>query len=88
MVTNYLRTRSFKEDQQLFEERFRDRFSPTEMTIWKNVKKYKTERSSLNLNKDRSGRRRIERIQEIINLLQEKLTRGFNNISKKECFEH
>ena len=44
------------------------------MTIWKNVKKYKTEGSSLNLNKDRSGRRRTERLKENINLLQEKLS--------------
>ena len=43
------------------------------MTIWKNVKKYKTEVSSLNLNKDRSDRKRTEPTQENINLLQEKL---------------
>ena len=43
------------------------------MSIWKSVKKYKTEKSSLNLNKDHSGGRRTERAQEIINLLQEKL---------------
>ena len=43
------------------------------MTIWKNVKKYETEGSSLNLSKDRSGRRRTERIQENINLLKEKV---------------
>ena len=31
------------------------------MTIWRNVKKYKTEESSLNLNKDRRGRKRTEK---------------------------
>ena len=46
VVTNYIRTRSFKEVHQLFEQRFRDRISPTEMAIWKYVKKYKTEGSS------------------------------------------
>ena len=71
VVTNNLRTRSFKEVQQLFEQRFWiDIVSPTIMTIWKTVKKYKTERSSLNLNEDRSGRSRTERVQENIDLLQ------------------
>ena len=66
-------TRSCKEVQQLFEQRFRDRVKPTKMTIWKNVKKYKTEGSSLNLGKSRSGRRRTECTRENINLLQERL---------------
>ena len=43
------------------------------MTIWKNIKKYKTEGSTFHLNKDRSGRRKTERTQENINLIQEKL---------------
>ena len=46
-------------------------FSPTTITMWRNVLKYKTEGSSLNLNKDRSGRRKTECSQE--KLLQEKL---------------
>ena len=73
VVTNYLWTRIFKNVHQLFEQRFRDRASPSKVTIRKNVKKYKTEGSSLNLNKDRSGHRRTERTQENINLLQVKL---------------
>ena len=43
-------------DQQLFEQRFRDKVSPTKLTIWKNVKKYTTEGSSLDVIKDRSIR--------------------------------
>ena len=43
VVTNNLMTRSFKEVQQFFEQRFRDRVLPTKMTIWKNAKKYKIE---------------------------------------------
>ena len=43
------------------------------MIIWKNAKKYKTERSSLNLNKDRLCRRRTERKQENNHFLQENL---------------
>ena len=57
VVINYLRTRSFNEVQQLFEQRFRDGISPTKITIWKNVEKYNTEGSSLNQNNDNSGRR-------------------------------
>ena len=49
VATNYVRTGSFKEVQQLFEQRFCDRDSPTNITI-RNVKKYKTEGSSLNPN--------------------------------------
>ena len=54
---------------QLFEQRFRDTVSPTKMTVWKNVEKYKTEGLALNLNIDRSCHRRTERTQENINLL-------------------
>ena len=43
------------------------------MASRKNVEKYKTEGSNLNLNKDRSCRRRTERTQININLPQEKL---------------
>ena len=45
------------------------------MTIWQKGKKHKTEESSLNLNKDRSGRRKTERSQENINLLHKILSR-------------
>ena len=58
--------------------------SQTKMIIWKNVKKYMSEGSSLNLNKDRSGRR-TDRTQEDINLLQEKPIED-KNIRQKEWF--
>ena len=63
VVSNYLFIYSVKEDQQLFEQRFRYRVSQTKITILKNVKKCKTESTSLNLDRYRSGRRRRERIQ-------------------------
>ena len=66
-------TRSFKEDQQLFEQHFRDSVSPTNRTIWKNAKKNKIEGSSLHLLKDRSGCRITELTHGNMNLLQEKL---------------
>ena len=71
MITNYLCTISFKEVPQLVEQRFRDRASPTNMTIRKNVKKYLG--SSSNLNQDRSGHRRANRTMRNNNLLQENL---------------
>ena len=84
VVTNYLKTRSFKEVIQLFELGLRDRVSPT---IWKNIKKYKTEGLSLILNKDRSGRMRTECTHENINLLQEKLSK-FQEYQPESWFEH
>ena len=72
VVTNYLRTRCFKDVQQHFEQRFLDRVLPTKMTIWKIIKKYKAEDKVKS--KQRSPMsRRTERIQENINCLQEKL---------------
>ena len=50
--------------QQLFEQGFLDRVMPNKNYHLENVKKCKTEGSSLNLNKDRSGRKRTERKQE------------------------
>ena len=38
VVRNYFRIRSFKEVQQLFEQRFRDTVSPIKIIIWKNAK--------------------------------------------------
>lgn len=73
VVESYLRTGSFKLVQQHFEQRFPERASPTKKTIWTNVKKFKTEGTTLNLNKERSGCRRTERTPENINLVREKL---------------
>ena len=87
MVTSYLRTRRFKKVQQLFEQCIRDRVSPTKITIWKNVKKNKTERSSLNLNRDRTCRKRTERTQENIDLFQEKLVEDPRISAKKNGLE-
>ena len=53
------------------------------MTIWKDVKKYKTEGSSLYLNKDRSGSKETKRKQKNINLLQEKLIKDLRISARK-----
>ena len=47
------------------------------------MQKSENEGSSLNLNKDHSGRRRTERAQENINLLQGKLTDDLRISSRK-----
>ena len=73
VVTSYLRTGSFKLFQQDFEQGFPERASPTKKTIWTNVNKFKTEGTTSNLNRERSGCRRTERTTENINLVREKL---------------
>ena len=87
VLTNYLRTRNFNDVQQLFQKCVRDRVLPTKITIWKNVKKYTTEGLSLNLNKDRSGRKRTEHSQENINILQEKLIEDTRISARKNGFD-
>ena len=86
LVTNYLRTRSFNKILQLFEQSFPDRVSPTRITIWKNAIKFKTEGSSLIINKDRSSHRQTERTQENINL-QEKLIEDARIAARKNSFD-
>ena len=63
-VEKYFETRSLDQVVQCFEDRFPERDYPTKMTIWRNVSKYKTEGTSLNPNKGRSGRRRTGRSDE------------------------
>ncbi|KAF2356232.1 hypothetical protein FHG87_013013 [Trinorchestia longiramus] len=44
------------------------------MTIWRNVTRYRTEGTSLNLNKGRSGRKRTGRSEENVRVVQRALT--------------
>lgn len=74
IVEKYLVTKSFQQVSQSFEERFPERPSPTKMTIWRNVAKYRTEGTSLNLNKRRSGRKRTGRTEENIQRVHQALT--------------
>ena len=84
VVTNYLKTRSFKEVPLFFEKRIRELKWTFEK---KHVKEYKTERSTLNLNKDLSGRRRSERTQENINFLQEQLIDDPRISARNNCLD-
>ena len=46
------------EEKEAFQRKFPEKDTPTNMTIWKNVKKYEREGTCLNTNKERSGRRK------------------------------
>ena len=63
VVQTYNKIKSIKQVQVLFAERFPDRRSPSKPAIWKNVRKYQEEGTSLNLNRGRSGRRITVRTQ-------------------------
>ena len=84
VVAYYLSTRIFED---FLEQRFRERVSSTKITNWKNITKYKTLKSSLNLNRDCSGCRRTKRIQENIILLQEKLIEDPKISLRKNCLD-
>ena len=66
VVVKYQETKSYLTVQNLFREQFPDRGPPSKTTIWKNVQKYQEHGTSLNLNKNRSGRRRTVRSEENI----------------------
>ena len=69
VVKNYFETKSFEIVQQRFEEKFLERSLRTRKTIWKNVRKFNNEETTINLNKNRSGRKNTARTQENINLV-------------------
>ncbi|KAF2351997.1 hypothetical protein FHG87_017249 [Trinorchestia longiramus] len=50
------------------------RQSSTKMTIWRNVTRYRTEETSQNLNKGRSGRKRTGRSEKNVRIVQGTLT--------------
>ncbi|KAF2360814.1 Protein of unknown function DUF4817 [Trinorchestia longiramus] len=74
IVEKYFQAKSFHQVIQSFQEPFSERQSPTKMTIWKNGTRYRTEGTRLNLNKGRSGRRRTERSEENVRIVQGALT--------------
>ena len=73
VVKNYCETKSFEIVQQRFEENFPERSSPTKKTIWKNVRKFKNEGTTMNSNKNRSDRKKTARTRKNINLVLEHL---------------
>ena len=75
VVTEWLRTGSLQQVSEAFGQRFPDRAIPAKSTLWKNIRKYQREGTSLNLNKGRSGRRRTARTDENIRAVRELLQR-------------
>ena len=61
VVKTYYKTISYLEVKEAFRRTFSENDPPTNRTIWKNVKKYEREATSLNINKRRSGRKRTVR---------------------------
>ncbi|KAF2351688.1 Protein of unknown function DUF4817 [Trinorchestia longiramus] len=70
IVEKHFQAKSFHEVIKSFQEHFPERQSPTKMTIWRNVTRYRTEGTSLNLNKGRSGRKRTGRSEENVRIVQ------------------
>ncbi len=104
IVLQYNRTQNTTEVQNVFRARFCDRDPPHKATILRNVRKYSSEGTSLNLNKSNSGRRRTARSEQNIaavrNLLEENLyasarrnpvdisSAGFNRIKRLDLRWH
>ncbi|KAF2352603.1 Protein of unknown function DUF4817 [Trinorchestia longiramus] len=74
IVEKYFLAKSFQQIIQSFQEHFPERQSPTKTTFWRNVTRYRTEGTSLNLNKGRSGRKRTGRSEENLRIVQGALT--------------
>ena len=66
IVLNYTQTQNTTAVQNAIRPRFPDRDPPHKTTILRSVRKYSSQRTSLNLNKGNSGRRRTARIEQNI----------------------
>ncbi|KAF2366106.1 Protein of unknown function DUF4817 [Trinorchestia longiramus] len=83
IVEKYFQAKSFQQVIQSFQEHFPERQSPTKMTIWRNVTRYRTEGTSLNLNKGRSGRKRTGRSEENVRIVKGALTENLQISARK-----
>ena len=61
IVTDWFESKSLSQVAQDFSEKFPESNVPNKTTIWKNVRKYREEGTSLNLNRGRSGRKKTAR---------------------------
>ena len=61
VVQTFFSTHSYVEVRRRFQIQFPGRRPPTDMTIYRNVKKYKEHGTSLNRNSSNSGRKRAVR---------------------------
>ncbi|KAF2344890.1 Protein of unknown function DUF4817 [Trinorchestia longiramus] len=83
IVVNFLDSNSIQHVKKLFQECFTRRNSPSIVAIWKNVRKYKTEGTSLNLTKGRSGRKSTERALENVEIVHQALLANPDISSRK-----
>ncbi|KAF2349048.1 Protein of unknown function DUF4817 [Trinorchestia longiramus] len=83
IVEKYFQAKSFQQVIQAFQEHFPERQSPTKMTIWRNVTRYRTKGTRLNLNKGRSGPKRTGRSEENVRIVQGALTENLQIPARK-----
>ena len=66
LIENCFKTQSINKVIRLFEGRFPDRNPPSASTVWRNVNKYRQYGTSVNRNRENSGRKRTGRSEENI----------------------
>ena len=92
IVLHYTQTQNTTTVQNAFRARFPDRDPPHKTTILRNVRKYSSQGTSLNLNKGNSGRRKTARTQQniaaVFHLLALTSSAGFNRITRLDLRWH
>ena len=83
IVKSYYKCRSYKRTREAFRNRFQDRQPPAPKTIWANVDKYEKHGTSLNRNKQNSGRRRSARSEANIRAVAQRLAEHPRNTSAR-----
>ena len=76
IVKSYYETKSYNHVQTNFRTLSSECLPPNKTTIRKNVKTYERDDTSLNMNKERSGRRITTRTQENIEVVRQALERN------------
>ena len=70
IVLNYQETKIYEIVPRNFEQNFPQRISPTKKTIKRTLQKFKEHETTLNRNKENSGRERTGRTQEDVEMVQ------------------
>ena len=82
-MKSYYETKSYNQVQTKFRSLFSELLPPNKTTIRKSVRKYEKDRTSLNMNKERSRRRTTIRTQENIEAVRQALERNQGRISAR-----
>ncbi|KAF2356864.1 Protein of unknown function DUF4817 [Trinorchestia longiramus] len=83
IVEKYFQAKSFQQVIQSFQEHFTERQFPTKMTVWRNVTRYRTEGTSLDFNKGRSGRKITGRSEKNVRIVQGVVTENPRIFARK-----